>query len=164
MIIKLLNKIMGKRLIIKGADFSQNGIIAPKDITSLFSVWTSGTLDVYGNNKTSSVYARSNAVDISAFVGRTMQFTNSAYQSASGDRPLFYSCFFDADGNLISAIRVYKSNEIQVGYTVVDEVTIPADAKTFVATYFDTTKSHSFVFEDFRIIGRETCEVFSLAL
>lgn len=146
---------MGKRLIIKGADFSENGIAGAVDITSLFSTWESGTFDNNGNDKGSSTYKRSSAVDISDYAGKKMTFTNTAYKTGAGERPVFYSIFLDENDDLCGRIQVEFAEDAaaSTGYTVVQTIDIPADAVSFRATYFDETKELSFNFDDFNCVA-----------
>lgn len=139
---------MGKRLIIKGADFSANGIGGIfTDITSLFSSWSTGTYSAYNGNtgSSSSVFDKSTKVDISSYAGKNIKFTKISYTTASIDESRYGLAFYDTDNNFISGIPFPKyGNTGSMGITYYSIDSIPANAKYLGVTYFNSTKLTEF--------------------
>lgn len=144
---------MGKKLIVKDADFSENGISSYTDISYLFDTWTSGALNANGNIASSAVFHVSDSVDISQYAGKKMKFTNAAYKTATGNQPEYFTYFYDSNGDSITGtrIRVQAAPEAAkgTGYTVEEEVTLPSNVSTVRFTYFDEDGTASFAFDAF---------------
>ncbi len=117
----------------------------------VFSNWESGSINENYELVASDVYKVSSPVDISQYAGKQMKFTNSAYKTDLGTQPQFYSVFYDANNNPCDRIRIKAASNVEngEGYTVEQMVTIPSDAVSFRATYFDESKELPFEFTKF---------------
>jgi hypothetical protein len=129
---------MGKKLIIKGADFSVNKIDLPfeVDLTGLFT-FTSGTYAIGGGATSSASFKKSNTIDVSDYVGKTMNVSFCSYKSSAGERPGYYGLFFyDADNQVISNQQVYLGTDGNGSGRSVDmNIIIPDNAVGFKTTY-----------------------------
>lgn len=155
---------MGKKLIIKGADFSINAIgrIDPTptpiiDISDLFTwkeSWaiqvTSASTTPYDRRSiptTSSVAKTSQPLDVTEYRGKTLRFTGMAWQASSGLRTRWGSQFYSSLPSIESPETTKfieepfywceDSGTPSWGYVVEDvELVIPEDAEYFVTTFF----------------------------
>ena len=127
---------MGKNLIIKGADFSANGIFAP-----LSPLWTDSkawvarsSLVTFGTTATSSQFKASNKIALPG--GATsLKYTRCIYTTSGGVSSGFGLVFWDNNGGALSG------DEIPAGTRDVTEVeiSIPSGAKSVSFTYFMST-------------------------
>ena len=132
---------MGKKLVMLGADFSANGMLYQiTDITSSFS-WETGTFDGGGVNKASNAFDRSNAVDISSYVGHTMRVAWCDYKTSGGEQATYYGLIFlDADSDVISISKVpLGTGSNSMGKCLSKDITIPNNAVTFKTTYIKSS-------------------------
>ena len=146
---------MGKKLVIKGADFSANGINPMVDISELFSfengmVYSSNTQQGLPSEEllqtvTSAVYG-SCMVDLSAYVGKTITISHSMYSSSAGTISSF-RCLLLASADAPEAneiIVVEKFTSPSKGTSVEIKREITKENKFFAWSYFKKDKQTEF--------------------
>lgn len=135
---------MGKKLIIKGADFSVNGIPSPVDITGLFT-WTNN----YGISINSGLIIASTTfkctpmdkgVDIRNYIGRTIKITIPRYNTSQGAQPGFGHIILDSVENILRSYQMPLYSEdpdiVSQGDVVIVSGVIPDNAKVIRATFY----------------------------
>lgn len=141
---------MGKKIIIKDADFSTNALETGStytDITSLFS-FTDGSAysaniegGTAGNLVSSTNFSYTSSVDISAYVGRTLRITFVSFTTSGGNISNFGDVFLDANSDALEGYLFPKDGDTPSSMTTYyKDITIPATAKYFLVTYPKTTK------------------------
>lgn len=97
---------MGKRLIVKGADFSVNALEGGTmtNITSLFTLNESShpwsvTTGSHASSQSTYFCAVEDLVDISSYVGKTLRITSCKFTPTSGNISNFGHIFQDSGGN-----------------------------------------------------------------
>lgn len=124
---------MGKTLIIKGADFSENGMPYRVNITESF-LFTDNSMVIaeektsgFGKTKTSSVSASSNFVDVSGYQTLSVNVIN--YNNMSG----FGGICFYTDSNedtVISGSGIINYDPSAVNNTMkIQNIAVPINAK-----------------------------------
>lgn len=135
---------MGKKLIIKGADFSVNGIPSPVDITGRFSWEDGGGISIQtGNINPSQAFKctpQGEGVDISNYIGRTIKITIPRYNTTSGAQALFGHVILNSEGDIVRALQFPLYSEdpsvTSQGDVIVVSAVIPDTAKFMKATFF----------------------------
>lgn len=97
---------MGKRLIVRGANFSVNALEGgtTTNITSLFTLnesshpWTV-TNGSHTSSASSLFCAVENLVDISSYAGKILRITSCKFTPTNGNRSNFGHIFQDSEGN-----------------------------------------------------------------
>jgi len=114
-------------------------VVEKKDLTSLFT-FTSGKAVIadstsagFGTLYDSTSFKASENVDISRYVGKTLEITLPIYTTNAGTECIYGLVFFDEDENPINT-----SVRIPLGLNSVDkiQVEIPEDAKYVRTTYY----------------------------
>jgi hypothetical protein len=132
---------MGKKLIIKGADFSENGIFV-----NLLPTWTNSKAYVsdsssatFGQLSNSSQFKASDKIELPAGVG-SIKYTRPVYTTSAGYKSGFGLVFWDATNTAISGDDIPKGDrDVQVV-----TISIPASAKYVSFTYFMDTEVEFF--------------------
>lgn len=135
---------MGKKLIIKGADFSANGVPSPIDITGLFPWVNNYGISVQTNGLTWSqafkCTPQGKGVDISNYIGRTLKITIPRYNTSQATQPWFGHVILNSEDEIIWTYRMpLYSEEPSVtsqGDVVIVSGVIPDKAKVIRATFY----------------------------
>lgn len=135
---------MGKRLIIKGADFSANAVDGIfTDITGMFNSWSAGTYSANnGNSGSSSTVFKKNAkVDVSAYAGKEIRFTKVNYTTSSLNESLYGLAFYNSSNTFISGIKFPKNENVAGSAATYFAIgTVPQGTKYIGVTYLNDAK------------------------
>lgn len=155
---------MGKKLIIKGADFSANAITVETitDITSLFNFTNGGAYQATKSQNSTTIYQigdivpsqlwRNSVVDISEYAGKTLRITSCRFTTSAGQRSGYGNVFKDANNSVplqdgyIDGMKYpvdgwgdyfpVDGDATSRSTTIVEKVlTIPNDAKYLCVSY-----------------------------
>lgn len=133
---------MGKKLIFKDADFSENAIEAGSDwldITNLFTTWTNQKPYSVNSGEpitgTSSFFKGCAAVDISAYAGKQMRVAFVAFTTSGGAISNFGHIVKDANSTTLEALAFPLNGAAGSMRTYYYDYNIPSSAKYFCASY-----------------------------
>ena len=146
---------MAKRLIIKGADFSENGISVWNDITSRFEMSAGYTVKhADGTEGTSSAYqCNRTRVDISGFTKIKLLVPKTRTASPSAGIAFYSSSDSNASG-FISGVAF--NSDTSMASSTIEERTldVPANATHIKVTYWADHSEYVDVWRDFKCLAK----------
>lgn len=136
---------MGKKIIVKGADFSANGFMEPEVLSP---TWTDSKALVardssqdYGDAKTSTTFKISNKLDVGQHL--TLTYTRPNFTTGGGVQSGYGTVFYDSSNNPVGGDEIPKGTGVMVV-----TINIPENAATVAFTYFmETEVSFSAILE-----------------
>lgn len=149
---------MGKKLIIKGADFSENALakVGFIDITDQFLLYKANyAINVSYPSVTEATSALFNilSLDISSdMVGGKLRITIPRYTTGAGDRSFYGFGFVGTDGQTwVSTPYRYETSTSDVrGEAFIDEVVIPSGTTKLFFSWFNLSARQEYGIDEFK--------------
>lgn len=132
---------MGKRLIIKGADFAANGIASEVDITGMFSFENGMAFIGNGTSLESAVFGNC-IVDLSDYIGSKVKITMAKYTAASGGQSGYVCYAVASEDHAVwgNAIIIEESSTPGLGSSCMMTIDVTDDTKILLWSYFRAKK------------------------